>query len=240
MKRLASLDTRVSFFEHDVPFNFSEINNYAVRTHANGEQILLLNNDIEIISHDWIESLLEFSQRKDVGVVGGKLYYPDDQVQHAGIIIGIGGIAGHSHKYQDGHHHGYFSRPNIVQNLCALTGACFMVKKKIYTEVEGLDAENLKIAFNDVDFCLRVREMGYLNVFTPYCEAYHHESISRGYEETDEQQARFKQEVEYMAHRHAELLNSGDPYYNRNLTLQHEDFSLAAPSGSNGTPVQPT
>lgn len=227
MERLKALDARVSFFEHNLPFNFAGINNYAVRTHAKGEHILLLNNDIEIISKDWIESLLEFSQRQDVGVVGGKLYYPDDRVQHAGIVIGIGGIAGHSHKYIDREDHGYFSRPHLVQNMSALTGACFMVKKNIYEEVGGLDAENLKIAFNDVDFCLRIREKGYLNVFTPYCEAYHHESLSRGYETTAEQVDRFNKESEYMLHRHASLLESGDPYYNLQLTIQHEDFSLA-------------
>lgn len=227
MNRLKARDSRVSFFEHNVPFNFSEINNYAVNTHANGTHILLLNNDIEIISPDWIESLLEFSQRKDVGAVGGKLYYPDGKVQHAGIIVGIGGIAGHSHKYSEGSYHGYFSRPYLVQNLSAVTGACLMVKRDVYNEVGGLDSENLKIAFNDVDFCLRIREKGYLNVFTPYCEAYHHESITRGYEITIEQQRRFNQEVEYMEQRHADLLESGDPYYNPQLTLEHEDFSLA-------------
>jgi len=227
MDRLKSLDARISFFEHNVPFNFSEINNYAVRNHANGEHVLLLNNDIDIISSDWIESLLEFSQRNDVGAVGGKLFYPDGKLQHAGIIIGIGGVAGHSHKYQDGNHHGYFSRPNIVQNLSAVTAACLMVKKEIFEEVGGLDADNLKIAFNDVDFCLRIHEKGYLNVFTPYCEAIHHESISRGYEETKEQQERFTREVKFMASRHEELFESGDPYYNCNLTLHHEDFSLS-------------
>ena len=227
MERLKARDSRVSFFEHNVPFNFSEINNYAAHTHAKGEQILLLNNDIEIISQDWIESLLEFSQRPDVGVVGGKLYYPDGTLQHAGIIIGIGGIAGHSHKHGDGNHHGYFSRPHLVQNVSAVTGACLMLKKDIYNEVNGLDSEHLKIAFNDVDFCLRIREKGYLNVFTPYCEAYHHESVTRGYEITEEQQNRFIKEVEYMAQRHANILESGDPYYNHQLTLHHEDFSLA-------------
>jgi len=228
MERLKELDSRVSFFEHNVPFNFSEINNYTVGNHAKGTHMLLLNNDIEIISADWIESLLEFSQREDVGVVGGKLYYPDGKVQHAGIIIGIGGIAGHSHKYSEGGYHGYFSRPHLIQNLSALTGACFMVKRDIYNKVAGLDAENLKIAFNDVDFCLRIREKGYLNVFTPYCEAYHHESISRGYELTAEQQNRFNKEVGYMEHRHADILRNGDPYYNPQLSLHHEDFSLAA------------
>ena len=232
MERLKSLDARISFYEHNVPFNFSEINNYAVRNHANGEHIQLLNNDIEILAEAWIESLLEFSQRKDVGAVGAKLYYPDGRLQHAGIIMGIGGIAGHSHKYLEGSHHGYFSRPNIVQNLSAVTGACLMVKRQIFDEVDGLDEDNLKIAFNDVDFCLRIREKGYLNVFTPYCEAIHHESISRGHEITLEQQKRFNREVDYMAMRHEKLLERGDPYYNHALSLVFEDFSLATPSAS--------
>jgi GT2 family glycosyltransferase len=232
IQRLAALDKRIFFFEHNVPFNFSEINNYAVLNHANGEHVLLLNNDIEILNETWIESLLEFSQREDVGAVGAKLYYPDGTLQHAGIIMGIGGIAGHSHKYFEGSHHGYFSRPNIVQNLSAVTGACLMVKRQIFDEVDGMDEDNLKVAFNDVDFCLRIREKGYLNVFTPYCEAIHHESISRGHEITLEQQERFNREVDYMAMRHGKLLERGDPYYNHALTLIYEDFSLASPSAS--------
>jgi len=227
MERLRILDSRVSFFEHNVPFNFSEINNFAIKTHANGSHLLLLNNDIEIISPGWIESLLEFSQREDVGAVGGKLYYPDGRVQHAGVIIGIGGVAGHSHKYSDGNHHGYFSRPHIVQNLSGVTGACLMIKRDVFDEVNGLDCENLSVAFNDIDFCLRIREKGYLNVFTPYCEAYHHESVSRGHEISVEQKTRFNEEVEYMAARHSDLLEDGDPYYNHQLSQHHEDFSLS-------------
>jgi GT2 family glycosyltransferase len=225
--RLEALDSRISFFEHNVPFNFSEINNFAINTHANGEHILLLNNDIEIISPGWIESLLEYSQREDIGAVGGKLYYPDGRIQHAGVIIGIGGVAGHSHKYIDGDHHGFFSRPHIVQNLSAVTGACLMVKRDVFDEVNGLDSQNLSVAFNDIDFCLRIREKGYLNVFTPYCEAYHHESVSRGHEITQEQKIRFNEEVKYMAHRHSDILENGDPYYNHRLSLHHEDFSLS-------------
>jgi GT2 family glycosyltransferase len=226
MKRLKAKDSRVSFHEYNVPFNFSEINNHAVSRYARGDHILLLNNDIEIISPEWLESLLQFSQRPDVGVVGGRLYYPDGRLQHAGIILGIGGVAGHSHKYFGRDHHGYFYRPHIVQNLSAVTAACCMVKSSIYKEVGGLDAEHLSIAFNDVDFCLRVREAGYLNVYTPFVEAWHHESVSRGYESTPEKQSRFEREVRYMLERHAEILEAGDPYYNRHLTLDHEDFSL--------------
>jgi glycosyltransferase involved in cell wall biosynthesis len=227
MRRFESLDHRIRFLEHNVPFNYSEINNFAAMKHARGQQIVLLNNDIEIISPDWLECLLEFSQRQDVGAVGGKLYYPDDRIQHAGIVIGIGGVAGHSHKYFDRSAYGYFSRPNIVQNVSAVTAACLMVKKSVFEEVGGLDQENLKVAFNDVDFCLRIREKNYLNVFTPYCEAYHYESHTRGYEDSPEKQTRFEREVQFMLRRHAGILKNGDPYYNRNLTLEHEGFQLA-------------
>jgi len=226
MKRLESLDGRIKFYEYNVPFNYSDINNHAVRSYAKGEQILLLNNDIEIITPEWIEAMLEFSQREDVGVVGAKLYYPDDTVQHAGVIIGIGGIAGHAHKHFLRSDAGYFSRLDLVQNLSAVTAACFMVKREIFEEVDGLNENELKIAFNDVDFCLRIREKGYLNIYTPYCEAYHHESISRGVEDTFEKQERFLNEVTYMQKRHKDILQEGDPYYNPRLTLSREDFSL--------------
>ncbi len=226
MKRLESLDKRVKVYEYNVPFNYSDINNHAVKKYAKGEHILLLNNDIEIITPEWIEEMLMYSQRESVGVVGAKLYYPNDTIQHAGVIIGIGGIAGHSHKYFDKNSTGYFSRLHLIQNLSAVTAACFMVKKSIFEEVNGLNEEELKVAFNDVDFCLRVTEKGYLNIFTPYCEAYHHESISRGLEDTLEKQERFRKEVEYMQGRHKSILKNGDPYYNPNLTLDREDFSF--------------
>ena len=226
MERWAAASPRIRFIRHDVPFNYSGINNFAVREHAQGEHVILLNNDIEIIAGDWIENLLQFSQRPDVGAVGGKLLYPDGRLQHAGIILGIGGVAGHSHKYFDRRDPGYFARPQIEQNVSAVTGACLMVKKNLYHEVGGLDENNLRIAFNDVDFCLRLREKGYLNVYTPYCEAWHHESISRGQEDTPEKQERFRQEVLYMMDRHQATLTAGDPYYNPNLTLEHENFML--------------
>jgi glycosyltransferase involved in cell wall biosynthesis len=218
------LDQRIKFYENNNPFNYSQLNNYGVSI-AKGSHLILLNNDIEIITPDWIERLLEHSQREEVGVVGAKLYYPNDTLQHGGVIIGISGLAGHSHKYFKRSDFGYFSRLFIIQNLSALTGACLMVKKSIYQEVNGLNEKELKIAFNDVDFCLRVREKGYLNVFTPFCEAYHHESVSRGFENTPEKVERFNSEVTYMQNRHREILKRGDPYYNPNLTLNKEDFS---------------
>ncbi|MDD5210822.1 MAG: glycosyltransferase, partial [Sulfuricurvum sp.] len=228
MKRVENLDDRIKFYEYNVAFNYSAINNYAVKTYAKGEQIILLNNDIEIITHDWIEAMLEFSQRDDVGVVGAKLYYPNNTLQHGGVIVGLGGVAGHSHKYFNKDDSGYFHRLNILQNLSAVTAACFMVKKSIYQELNGLNEQNLAVAFNDVDFCLRAREKGYLNIFTPYCEAYHHESISRGHEDTAQKQERFNSEVFFMQERHKTILEKGDPYYNVNLTLDREDFSLKA------------
>ena len=226
MKRLESLDGRVKFYEYNEPFNYSAINNYAVKNFAKGEHIILMNNDIEIISKNWIEELLMHSQREKIGVVGSKLYYPNDTIQHAGVIIGIGGVAGHSHKYFKKNDSGYFSRLHLTQNVSANTAALFMVKKKIFDKVGGLDEKNLKVAFNDVDFCLRVREKGYLNLFTPFAEAYHHESISRGHEDSPEKIARFNNEVKYMKKRHKKILENGDPYYNPNLTLEREDFSL--------------
>lgn len=227
MKRLGSLDSRVVFHEYSRPFNYSEINNYAVRHYAHGEHVLLLNNDIEIISPDWIEALLEHSQRPEIGCVGAKLYYEDGTIQHAGAIIGLGGYVAHSHRGLPGNSHGYFNRLNVIQNLSAVTGACLMVKKALYLEVGGMDETHLKIAYNDIDFCLRIRERGYLNLFTPYCEAYHYESKSRGDDNASvEKQRRFEQEKAYLRNRHPIVETLNDPYYNPNLTLDAEDFSL--------------
>jgi GT2 family glycosyltransferase len=226
MTLLEKKDKRVKFVEYNKPFNYSAINNYAVDNIAKGEHIVLMNNDIEIITSKWIEELLHLSRRESTGVVGAKLYYPDDTIQHAGVIVGLGGVAGHSHKYFSQKTSGYFHRLHLIQNLSALTAALFMVKKSIYNEVDGLNENDLRVAFNDVDFCLRVQEKGYLNVFTPYCEAYHHESVSRGAEDNPEKIKRFNNEVEYMKKRHSEILKNGDPFYNINLTLDYENFGL--------------
>jgi GT2 family glycosyltransferase len=225
MEDYGNRDPRIRFLIHDIPFNFSAINNFAVRQ-VDGEQVVLLNNDITIITPDWLEALLEHAQRPEVGAVGAKLYYPDDTVQHGGVIIGIGGIAGHAHKYCQRDDSGYFDRLHLIQNLSAVTAACLMVKKSVYEQIDGMDEQHLSIAFNDVDFCLRLREKGYLNIFTPYCELYHHESKSRGYEDTPQKQQRFAREVAYMRKRHAAILASGDPYYNPNLPLDREDFGI--------------
>jgi GT2 family glycosyltransferase len=225
MEHYAMADQRIRFTRNDVPFNYSALNNFAVYQ-VEGEHLLLLNNDMEVITENWLEVLLEHSQRQEVGAVGAKLYYPDDTIQHSGVMIGIGGIAGHSHRYFQRHHPGYFSRLHQVQNVSAVTAACLMVKKSVYQAVGGMDEKHLAVAFNDVDFCLRLREKGYLNIFTPYCELYHHESKTRGHEDTPQKQHRFTQEVAYMRMRHAAILKNGDPYYNLNLPLDRDDFGM--------------
>lgn len=205
-------------------FNYSAINNFGVQ-HANGEYVLLLNNDIEVINPEWLTEMLMLAQRKDVGAVGAKLLYPDNTIQHAGVIIGIGGIAGHSHKYFDVDDPGYVSRLIIVQDVSAVTAACLLIKKSIFEEVGGL-TESFKVAFNDVDFCLKVRKAGYLNVFTPYAKLYHHESKSRGLEDTYEKKKRFLGEQLRFKEKWPDILEKGDPFYNPNLSLTREDFSI--------------
>lgn len=213
---------RVVYWEKE--FNYSAINNFGA-TFAKGEYILLLNNDMEIISPDWMQEMLMFAQRKDVGAVGAKLYYPDNTVQHAGIIIGIGGVAGHSHKNYARDAYGYCSRLQLAQNLSAVTAACMLLRKDVFDEVNGLD-EGFKVAFNDVDLCMKIREAGYLIVFTPFAELYHYESKSRGYENTPEKVARFNSEIQRFYSKWDPVLEAGDPYYNPNLTLRSEDFSI--------------
>jgi len=220
---LKEKDKRIAFYQHKEPFNFSKINNYGFEF-AKGEHVVFMNNDIEVINSDWIECMLEHSQRKDVGVVGPLLYYPDDTVQHAGVIIGLGGVAAHSHRNMPRDSAGHFGRLKAIQNLSAVTGACMMTKKAIFKELGGFD-EYLTHAYNDIDYCLRVRAKGYLIVFTPYAELYHHESISRGYENNPEKRARLEKEKEYFQSRWKNILDKGDPYYNPNLTLDKEDFS---------------
>jgi GT2 family glycosyltransferase len=227
MKRLEELDKRVRFYEYNVSFNYSQINNYAVKTYVNGKHIILLNNDIEIISSNWIEEMLMHSQKDDVGCVGAKLYYPDGKIQHAGIIMGLGGYAAHSHRLFNRNDYGYFNRLNIVQNLSGVTGACLMIKKDTYLKLNGLDEVNFVIAYNDVDFCLRVLKAGYKNIFTPFAEAYHYESLSRGDDTKDnEKNKRFDIEKGNLLKIHGSFIEEGDPYYNKNLTLSNENFSL--------------
>jgi len=218
---------RARVLSYDRPFNYSAINNFAV-AHARGELIGLLNNDVEVMSPDWLSEMAAHALRPRIGAVGAKLYYPDGSLQHAGVIVGLGGVADHSHRYLPGDAPGYFSRVQLVQNLSAVTAACLVVRRDLYLRLGGLDAENLPVAFNDVDFCLRLREAGYLNVWTPYAELLHHESVSRGTENTTEKRARAAREIEFMKSRWG-LSLLRDPYYSPNLTLHSENFGLAWP-----------
>jgi len=214
----------IQILEYHKPFNYSAINNFGVR-YAKGKVLALVNNDIEVISSNWLTEMVSHAIRPDVGAVGAMLYYGNDMVQHAGVVLGIGGVAGHSHKFFHKESFGYHNRLKIVQNYSAVTGACLVVEKKLYEDVGGLNEVDLKVAFNDVDFCLRLLEKGYRNLWTPYAELYHHESISRGAEDTPTKRARFTKEVKYMQDRWSHYLDC-DRYYNINLTNQNENFGL--------------
>lgn len=207
-------------------FNYSAINNLGV-SEASGEYVLLLNNDIQIITVNWMEELLMYAQRPDVGAVGAKLYYPDKTIQHAGVVIGLGAhrTAGHVHYRQKRENLGYMGRLCYAQNMSAVTGACLLVKKALYEEAGGLD-ESFAVSLNDVDFCLKLRRMGYLNVFTPFAEAYHYESASRGSDMTGEAAARYNAESARFREKWKAELEAGDPYYNPNFSLDKSDFSL--------------
>ena len=208
----------------DKPFNYSAINNFAV-SQAQGEVVGLINNDIEVINEEWLSEMMSHALRPEIGCVGAKLYYPNDTIQHAGVILGIGGVAGHSHKYFHKSEPGYFTRLHLVQNMSAVTAACLLVRKSVFEEVGGLNEQDLTVAFNDVDFCLKVHTAGYRNLFTPWAELYHHESISRGEEDTPEKVARFNKESDYMKDKWKTLL-CNDTAYNPNLSNTHENFSL--------------
>lgn len=208
----------------DQPFNYSAINNFGVE-HARGSVIGLINNDIEVISKDWLTEMVSHAIRPDIGCVGAKLYYANDTIQHGGVICGLGGVAGHSHKHYKRTDSGFQNRLNCVQNLSAVTAAVLLLRKEVYEQVAGLDEENLIVALNDVDLCLKVREAGYRNLWTPHAELYHHESISRGLDDTPEKKARFISEHTFMREKWKGKLQP-DPYYNPNLTLVREDFSL--------------
>lgn len=209
-------------------FNYPSINNYGV-SQAKGEYLLLLNNDIEVISPDWIESMLMFAQRSEVGAVGAKLYYPDGTVQHGGVIVGPGGVAAHAFLGWGHDDPGYSHRLCIAQNLSCVTAACLLTKRTVWEQVGGLD-EAFAVAFNDVDLCMKIRAAGYQVIFTPFAELYHHESKSRGYEDTPEKVERFTGEVERFRKKWRKELEDGDPYYNPNLTLDNTDFNVSAES----------
>ena len=209
---------------YEGPFNFSAINNFG-RRFAKGQQLLLLNNDIELLSEDFIPELLGYSQRPDVGAVGAKLYYPDDTIQHAGVFIGLGGSAGHSHKSHPRKSGGDMYRLATTQNMSAVTGACLMVKAELYDAMGGLDEKNFAVAYNDVDFCLKLRDAGYLNVFTPFAEAYHYESKSRGSDNEGANALRYRGEKQRFVEKYAAMMGEGgDPYYNPHFTLLYENY----------------
>lgn len=215
---------KVVVYHPEAGFNYSAINNFGAK-YCEGDYILLLNNDVEVIAPTWIEEMLMFCQRDDVGAAGAKLYYPDDTIQHAGVILGVLTLAGHAFKNQPRNSPGYFGRASYQQDLSACTAACFMIKKSVFDEIGGFD-EEFAVAFNDIDLCMRIREKGYLIVFTPYAELYHYESKSRGSEDTPEKIARFSGEIQRFFDKWKPKLDEGDPYYNPNLTLDREDFSL--------------
>lgn len=230
-KALAYLDelavrAGVRVLQYDAPFNYSAINNYAVR-HCDGQIVGLINNDIETIHADWLEEMVSHAVRPDVGAVGAMLYYPNDTIQHAGVLLGVGGVAAHVYCTAPRGYLGQMSRAQVTQELSVVTAACLLVRRDVYEAVHGLD-EQLQVAFNDVDFCLRVRDAGYRNLWTPFAELYHHESASRGSENTPEKKMRFEGEVRFMMERWGDALQC-DPAYNPNLTLSGSPFELAFP-----------
>jgi GT2 family glycosyltransferase len=207
------------------PFNFSRLNNEAARE-ARGEHLVFLNNDIEVITPEWLTELVSHARRPEIGAVGAKLWYPNDTIQHAGLVL-VAGLAGHAHLGRKRGDHGYFSRASLIQSLSAVTAACLCVRREVFEQVGGFD-ESLAVAFNDVDLCLKIQAAGYRNLYTPYAELYHHESATRGYEDTPEKLLRFQQEADTLRNRWMSVLVS-DPYYNPNLTLSGDPFTLAWP-----------
>ena len=215
-------EVRVVFYEGG--FNFSKINNFGAKE-AKGEFFLLLNNDTEFIAGNVIGDMLGICMREDVGIVGAKLLYADDTIQHAGVVLGFGGTAGHTFIGKSRYDTGYFGRISCVQDYSAVTAACMLVKRSVFEQAGGL-TEELAVAFNDIDFCLKVREMGKLVVYQPSAELYHYESKSRGYEDSPEKVERFQNEMDWFINRWRDVIEQGDPYYNRNLTLDNSDFSM--------------
>ena len=219
----AQRDDRVRVLRYDHPFNFSSINNYAV-AQSSSEYLLFLNNDTEVITSDWLEAMVEQAQRPSIGVVGALLFYPDNTVQHAGVIVGLGGVAGHGHKDYPRSHPGYFGMLRAINNYSALTAACVMMRRSVFDEVGGFD-ESLAVAFNDVDLCLKVRDAGYNNVYLPHVQLYHFESKSRGSEDTPAKHARFVREIETMEKRWA-TRTAGDPCYSENLSIDSPGYKI--------------
>jgi glycosyltransferase involved in cell wall biosynthesis len=220
-------DARVRVIRYEAPFSFSAINNLGV-SKARGEIIGLINNDIKVISPDWLREMVSHAVRPEIGAVGAKLYYANDTIQHAGVIVGLGGVAGHAQKHFSRTDPGYNCRLHVIQNFSAVTAACLVMRRQLFSDLGGLNEVNLPIAFNDVDLCLRLRERGYRILWTPYAELYHLESASRGSDEVPHRRIKFRKEANYMKTTWDEQL-ANDPYYSPNLTLDREDFSLAFP-----------
>ncbi|KTC16791.1 MULTISPECIES: glycosyltransferase family 2 protein [Pseudomonas] len=217
----------ITVIRDDGEFNYSAINNNAVEQ-ANGELVGLINNDIEVISPEWLDEMVSLALQPNAGAIGARLWYPDNRLQHGGVIMGPLTLAGHAHKMLPRGHHGYFGRASLIQGMSAVTAACLIVKKSVFQEVGGLNENDLKIAFNDVDFCLKIMDAGYQNVWTPNADLYHHESATRGIEDTPEKVKRFMSEVVYMQTKWKDVI-ANDPFYNPNLTFAAEDFSVAFP-----------
>ncbi|HUR58418.1 MAG TPA: glycosyltransferase family 2 protein, partial [Opitutaceae bacterium] len=217
---------RVNVVHFPGEFNFSAINNFGV-SQTDAPIVGLLNNDLEVINGDWLDEMVSHALRPEIGCVGAKLYYPDDRIQHAGVILGIGGVAAHAWQTHPRGAAGQAHRNLLQQNLSAVTAACLVIRREVFQQVDGFD-EKLKVAFNDIDFCLKVRAAGYRNLWTPYAELYHHESASRGAEDTLEKRDRFRGEVEYITAKWGDALLN-DPAYNPNLTLTINDFTLSTP-----------
>jgi O-antigen biosynthesis protein len=218
---------QIRILRDDEEFNYGRLNNLGVRE-TNAEFVALLNNDLTVSGPDWLGEMVSQAIQAQVGAVGARLLYPNGRIQHAGVILGGGGVAKHAHKGLPSDNHGYFSRAALAQELSAVTAACMLVRRSAYLEAGGFDEKNLRIAFNDVDFCLRLRQRGYRIVYTPYAEFYHNESASRGLEDTVKKHERFVAEIQYMKETWNQALLT-DPYYNPNLSLGEELFTLAFP-----------
>lgn len=206
--------------------NYSRLNNRGVEL-SRGSFVALLNNDVEVINYDWLSEMVSRVMQPGVAMVGAQLWYPNGAIQHGGVILGTGGIAGHAHVGLTRDDSGYFARAHLAQNLSAVTAACAVVKREVYLQLGGFD-ENLAVTFNDVDFCLRLREAGYRILWTPYAELIHHESASRGFDNSAQKQVRFLAEVDYMKSKWGDILQR-DPFYNPNLSLDENLFTLAFP-----------
>jgi GT2 family glycosyltransferase len=217
-----SADPEIRVLAYPHAFNFSALNNWAVRQ-ATGELLLLLNSDVEGGSTDWLSAMVEHAERPEVGAVGARLLYPSGRVQHAGVILGVHGIAGHAFRFCPADANGYFGQAKIIRNTSGVTAACMMLRKTVFEEVGGFD-ESLRVAFNDVDFCLRVRSHGYAIIYTPFAELVHHESVSRGF-------ASDRAEIDIMFRRWGKRL-AEDPYFNPNFTRYSEQLTLPHPQRS--------